>query len=210
MPVKARLIGNGLLAIIACVLVACGLAYAANTAEDFDYLNAEGHTVETTHRAKYRFKLSKSFKPLGEFHHQPVYEGVRFNVSLAAFAREDRLLMIHAEMHTDGSGGLDYSKLTPVELGGVRFTSREQCVTLADVRDPYSNPELRFVRERGFVILPPLYLKQFFTTSPDTTSEVVLTFARRVESCASEQLTPQFKAQVDKELRSALKSIEAR
>jgi hypothetical protein len=197
------------LVVLVCVLVVCGLLRAA-TAQTFDYLNVDGNTVETTHPAKYRFKLSKALKPLGEFHHQPVYEGVRFNVSLAAFAREDRLLMVHAEMHTDQSGGLDYSKLPPAEVRGVRFNMREQCVTLADVRDPYGNPELRFVRDRGFVVLPPLYLRQFYATSPDGTAEVVLTYATRVESCGGDALTAEFKAGVEKELRSAVKSVEAR
>ena len=78
---------------------------------NFDYLMVRGNTLESTHKAKYRLKIDKSFTPLGEFHHQPIYDGVKFNVSMAAFSKGDSIILMHAEMHTDGSGGLDYSKL---------------------------------------------------------------------------------------------------
>ena len=65
---------------------------------------------------------------------------MKFNVSMAAFSKGDSIILMHAEMHTDGSGGLDYSKLKAETLNGIKFTSREQCVTPADVPD--SNPEL--------------------------------------------------------------------
>ena len=171
----------------------------------FDYLKVSGHTVESTHKARYRLKVDRSFRPLGEFHHRPVYEGVRFNVSLAAFARGDRVIMMHAETHADGSGGLDYSRLKPETLGGVRFNSREQCAAPADLPDPYVNPEFRFLRDKGFAVVLPVYVKQYFATSPDGTAEVVLTYGRRVPSCGAETLTPAFRAEVGREVRALMK-----
>lgn len=84
-----------------------------------DYLKVKGHKIESTHQTRFELKVDKSYKFLGEFHHQPIYEEKQFNVSLAAFAKGDALVLIHAETHTDGSGGLDYSRLTPVVFSGI-------------------------------------------------------------------------------------------
>jgi len=102
---------------------------------------------------------------------------------MAAFAKLDQLILIHAEMHTDNSGGLDYSKLAPASLSGIAFTSKEQCVTAEDEPDPDSNPQLRFLRDKGYAMVFPMYLKQYFTTSRDGRAELVLTFGQRVASC---------------------------
>src|SRR4051812_33779681 len=96
----------------------------------FDYLKVNGHKVQTTHQLNYRLEIDKSYRLLGETNHQPTFDGKEFNVSLAAYARNASFVMIHAETHTDGSGGLDYSKLKPETFGGINFTSREQCAEL--------------------------------------------------------------------------------
>src|SRR5256885_3029746 len=106
----------------------------------FDYLKVKGNTVQSTHQIKDVFKIDKSFTRLGEYHHQPTYGDRKFNVSVAAYARGERLIMIHAEAHTDNSGGLDYSNLKPDPVDGINFTSREQCAVLAEIPDPYSIP----------------------------------------------------------------------
>lgn len=171
----------------------------------FDYLRVSGNGVRSTHRIRYSAKIDGSFKRLGEYHHQPTYDGKMFNVSAVAFARGDRLVMIHAEAHTDNSGGLDYSGLKPDPLGGINFTSREQCAALADIPDPYSIPDLRFLRDGGFTPAPAMFLKQFLIASPDGTSEFVLSYGSRVASCGDDVITSEFKAGIDRELRSAVK-----
>ena len=181
------------------------LGHAGPGGVKFDYLKVRGNTAESTHKAKYKLEIDKSFKPLGEFHHQPVYEGVQFNVSLAAFSRGESIVMMHAETHTDGSGGLDYSKLRPETLDGVKFNTREQCATPAEVPDPYSNPEFRFLRDKGFKAVLPIYLKQYLATSPDGAAEVVLSYGKRVAACGDATITPEFKAEVDREVRSSMK-----
>ena len=186
--------------VFSIIIILSGLVNA-----NHDYLKVKGHQVESTHQARFKLKVDKSYKLLGEFHHQPTYAEKQFNVSLAAFAKNDAVVLIHAETHTDGSGGLDYSKLTPVVFGDIKFTSREQCATPSDIPDPYSNPELRFVRDSGYNIALPMYLKQYFVTSSDGRAEIVLTYGKRVASCGDETITSAFKEQADREMRAAVK-----
>ena len=130
-----------------------------------------------------------------------MYEGVQFNVSLTAFSRGESIIMMHAETHADGSGGLDYGKLKAETLDGVKFNTREQCATPAEVPDPYSNPEFHFLRDKGFNAVLPIYLKQYLATSPDGAAEIVLTYGKRVASCGDDTITDEFKAEVDREVR---------
>jgi hypothetical protein len=173
--------------------------------EKFDYLDARGNTLRSTHKVSLKLKVNKSFKFLGEFHHQPIYADKQFNVSLAAFAKDEAVILVHAETHTDGSGGLDYNNLTPAKLGKINFNFREQCVTAAEIPDPYVNPELRFLRDKGFAVTLPLYLRQYFTTAPDGTAEYVLTYGKRVSACGVSTLTSEFKNQIDHDVRSLVK-----
>ena len=171
----------------------------------FDYLSVKGRKVESTHRIKYRLEVDTSFKLLGEYHHQPTYAGKMFNVSVAAYAQGERLLMIHAEAHTDGSGGLDYTNLKPDPLNGISFNSREQCAVLAEIPDPDSIPDLRFLKEKGFNPRPAMFLKQYLIASADGSAEYVLSYGRRVASCSNEVITPQFKSEIEREAKALLK-----
>ncbi|HZB43808.1 MAG TPA: hypothetical protein VE360_01120 [Pyrinomonadaceae bacterium] len=188
--------------LIILVGVAACVALTSFAQDKFDYLKVEGQTVESTHKLRYVARIDKSFKPLGEHHHQPTYGAKMFNVSVAAYARGDDLVMIHAEAHTDGSGGLDYSNLKPDPLGGIGFTSREQCAVLAEIPDPYSIPDLRFLRDKGFTPAPAVFLKQYLIASPDGSAEYVYSYGRRVASCGDGVLTPAFKAGVERAARA--------
>ena len=184
-------------------------AFAHPLQSKFDYLKVNGNTVRSVHQIKYSLRVDKSFKFLGEYHHQPTYGGKQFNVSVAAYARGDRLVMVHAEAHTDNSGGLDYSNLKPDPVGGIKFTSREQCAVLAEIPDPESIPDLRFLREVGFAPAPAIFLKQYLIASPDGSAEYVLSYGNRVASCRDEIITPEFKAGIEREVRTLLR-IKAR
>jgi hypothetical protein len=128
-----------------------------------------------------------------------------FNVSVAAFAKGESILMVHAEAHADGSGGLDYSNLKPDPINGINFTSREQCALLSEIPDPYSIPDLRFLRDKGFDAAPAMYLKQYLIASKDGSAEFVLSYGKRVASCTGEVITPPFKAQIEREAKTFLK-----
>jgi hypothetical protein len=185
--------------------VVLGGIWADPNQHKFDYLKVKGNTVESVHKIRYVLKINKSFKLLGEYHHQPTYGEKMFNVSVAAYTRGESLIMIHAEAHTDNSGGLDYTNLKPDPLGGINFTSREQCAVLAELPDPYSIPDLRFLRDGGFSPAPAMFLKQYLIASPDGSAEYVLSYGKRVGSCGSEVITAEFKSRIDQESRATLK-----
>ncbi len=170
----------------------------------FNYLKIKGTKAETTHSLKYKFKVDKSYKFLAKTNYQPTFGGIGFNVSLAAFAANDRFIMIHAETHTDGSGGLDYSKLRPDRLDGLNFTSKEQCAELDPV-DINEEHDLRFLKENGFDPSPAVYIKQYFATSVDGTSEIVFTYGIRLANCKGEAVAPEFKQRIDIESKKAVK-----
>lgn len=188
------------LMLLGALLVAAPAAFAR---QGFDYLKVRGHTVESVHKIRFVARVDRSFRLLGEHHHRPTYGGKLFNVSVAAYARGDELVMIHAEAHADGSGGLDYSALRPDPLGGIPFTSREQCAVLAEIPNAYDSiPDLRFLRDRGFVPAPAVYLRQYLVASPDGSAEYVFSYGRRVASCAEAVVTPGLKAEVERAARA--------
>lgn len=182
------------------------VAALSNSAQNkFDYLKVEGNRVASIHQLKFVASIDKSFKFLGEYQHQPTYAGKMFNVSVAAFSKGDDLIMIHAEAHTDNSGGLDYTNLKPDPLYGINFTSREQCAVIAEIPDPDSIPDLRFLRERGFSPAPAMFLKQYLLASPDGSAEYVLTYGKRIASCGAGAVTPELKAKIERDVRNLVR-----
>lgn len=175
------------LTLILLFMFSLSVCATAQTSTDkgayFDYIDVRGNNVLTTHAAKYELTLDESFRYLGELHHQPIYNDVSFNVSMAVFSRDDSLLMVHAETHTDGSGGLDYSDLESAKLSGLPFTHRTQCASEEDKAELDDNPQIRFVRSKGFDLSIPFQLEQFFTTSKAGDAEVVISFGKAVQGC---------------------------
>ncbi len=180
----------------------------ADNRTKFDYLKVKGHTVETKHQARYKIKVGKSFQSLGEFHHQPIYENKQFNVSLAAFFKNEEIIMIHAETHTDGSGGLDYSNLKADSLNNLKFTSRDQCAPIEAEAELASNPEIKFLRGKGFSVVLPFYLKQYLTTAADGTAEVVISYGKHVGSCDEKTITDEFKKQIEQKVVENIKIVK--
>lgn len=172
------------LGLLLAFTVAAGAQESSEETVDFDYLDVSRYFVESTHGAKYGISISRSFNLVGRLDHKAVYDDVGFNISMAVFAREGDLLLIHAEKHTDGSGGLDYSDLEPAKLSGLAFTRRTQCASEEDKEELDSNPQIRFIRSKGFEVTVPFQLEQYFTTSRDGTSEVVISYGRGVKECS--------------------------
>jgi hypothetical protein len=139
--------------------------------------------------------------------HQSVYGKHQFNVSFAAFSNGPNLIMVHAETHTDGSGGLDYSDLKPTSLNGHAFTWREQCASAEDDKELKNNPQIQFLRTAGFDMKTPFYLRQLFTTSKKGTSEVVISYGREVPAC--DKITDDFRSKIEKEMEQAVKVRKA-
>ncbi len=177
--------------------------YAQARTTGFEYLKISKNSIETDHGANYKIKIDRSFKFLGQFSHQPTYGDKQFNVSFAAFTDGKDLIMIHAEKHSDGTGGLDYSDLSPTGLTGLAFTSRDQCAEAEDGAELDANPQIIFIRERGFAIKTPFFIKQFFTTDNDGTAEVVISYGRAVDGCA--RLDDGFEQEIMKQIHNNIR-----
>lgn len=61
------------------------------------------------------------------------------------------------------------------------------------------------MRDRGYNIALPIYLKQYFVASSAGAAEIVLTYGKRVASCGAETITFAFKEQADHEMRAIVK-----
>jgi hypothetical protein len=187
---------------VALLLVFANLFVTKAQNSKFDYLKIGKNSVKSTHQARYEIKIDKSFKPLGEFHHQPIYDKKQFNVSMTAFSDGENLILTHAETHTDGTGGLDYSDLSPVSLNGLNFTSREQCAGAEAEAAMNDNPQIKFIRSKGFNLSLPFYLKQFFVTSEDGKAEFVISYGKRIKSC--DNISEDFKLQIEQEIKNKI------
>ena len=187
---------------ILLLLIFAGPGTSFGQQEIFNYLRIDNNKVRTTHSAKYEVIVDRSFKLLGSFSHQPTY-AKQFNVSLAAFSDGVNLLMVHAEKHTDGSQGLDYSSLAPASLNGLKFTTRDQCASKDDDAELDSNPEIKFIRHTGYELRTPFFIRQFFATSKSGDAEIVISYGRKVGSCT--ELSEDFKLSIDLEIARLIK-----
>lgn len=175
-------------------------SFCLTAKSQFDYLKIKKQQVITTHQLQYKIKINKSFKFLGEFHHQPIYGKKEFNVSMAAFSDKKKLIMIHAETHTDKSGGLDYSNFPAISLSNLKFTTREQCTTSEDEAELSTNPQIEFIRKKGFNLTLPFFFKQYFATDSEGKSEIVISYGRQVSSCDEKTISTEFKKQIEVEI----------
>ena len=116
--------------------------------------------------------------------------------------------MIHAETHTDGSGGLDYSNLKADSLNNLKFTSRDQCAPIEAEAELTANPEIKFLRAKGFSVVLPFYLKQYLTTTADGTAEVVISYGKHVASCDEKTITGEFKKQIEQKVAENIKIVK--
>lgn len=129
---------------------------------------------------------------LGVTRFRESYGGPDFDVTATAFADDSVLIAVHAEVHADGSGGLDYSNLAPDSLAGIPFTSDVGCFDLREETDEdvAGNGFLRFLRSKGFSFDRAVVLKRYFTTNEAGSAEVVLSYGRIVGGCGADGAPP--------------------
>ena len=182
---------------------------SGSAAQVFDHLAVAGHAVSTTHGLPLSLTVPGDLRPLGETHFRESYGGPSFDVSATAFHDDSILVAIHAETHTDGSGGLDYSELSPDTLAGIAFNSRIDCFDLREetAEDIQANGFLRFLRDGGYDFDRALVLKRLFRTDSEGRAEVVLSYGREVPACGDSDLPAALAEDVDRGARSAFGSL---
>jgi len=175
----------------------------------FDYLKVENHTIVTNYPIHLTLSLDTSLTYIGKINFNAVYEKPN-NVSAVTFINDSLFIAIHAEMHSDSSGGIDYSNLKPDTLNNIPFNSREQCHNLKEISlDTINkNPYFDFLNQKNFSFKDVYFMKQYFATDAEGTAEYILSYGKKVQSCEEKYITSRFKWEVDKESKQIFNSIE--
>jgi hypothetical protein len=192
------------------ILLAGTAATAPVRAQEFDHLDVNGHRIATTHGLALRFTVPSQLQALGETHFRESYGGPSFDVSATAFASDSVLLAVHAETHTDGSGGLDYSEYPADTLAGWPLHSRIDCFDLREVAAEHveGNGFLRFLHGAGFDFDRALVLKRHYLVNEEGTAEVVLSYGRTVDACGSGEVPPDVATEVSLASRRAFADLQ--
>jgi hypothetical protein len=145
-------------------------------------LQFENGWLQSSHAIVMRLQQPEGFRPVEPVRHQSEFNGLPFDVSVAAYVAQDRFIMVHAETLTDGSGAIDYGTLPSETLSGITFGVRGQCAELSpEVIE--SEHDLKFLAEGGLEVLPAGYLRQYLLISPDRNSEYIVSVGQVVDSC---------------------------
>ena len=124
--------------------------HVATPTVDFNYISARDGRLRTLHDIKYEVAVTDDFELTESNSRVEAFNGTPYNISLAAFIANDRVLMIHAETVADSSGASDYSNLPQAEWPNDRFrSSGHVCIELpADEVD--GEHDLEWLRDNGF------------------------------------------------------------
>lgn len=154
--------------------------------EGFDYIKPDKNKITTNHFLKSELIIDDNYSHFGEANFIETYGGPYFNISTETFLRDDEIIIIHAEIKSDSSGGLDYSHLNPDSLNGYKYNSRISCFNLFEEseEDIKANKYLQFLKEKSFDFNKAIFIKQYFFTNEDGTAEVILSYGKIIKSCA--------------------------
>ena len=159
------------------------LAHGQANEPELSLLGFDRGVLITTHRLAYRIEASEAFTRAGPKHRQAVFDEVPFEISLAAFIRDDGAVMIHAERVADGSGASDYTHFPEADWPDGRFRLKPpECLELPlDAID--GEHDLEWLRDNGFPVSGTVHLEQYFASTADFNEELVISFFLKVESC---------------------------
>lgn len=188
--------------LVLCLLV----SFCSNKNESFSFLKFKNNRLHASHEIPLAVEVADGYYKAGPINHHPIFNNHPFKVSLAAFVGDSSFIMVHAEKLVDNSGTLDYSDLDSTKFKGFAFVMRNQCAELTDeIID--EEHDLSFLKRNGFDLRPAVYLRQFLTTTDDGNSEVVLSYGKRVNSCADDEINTLFEEKFSRELNTQIISI---
>ncbi|MCL6699170.1 hypothetical protein LZ496_10310 [Sphingomonas sp. NSE70-1] len=113
-----------------------------------------------------------------------IFEGHPYEVSLAALAGKNAVVMLHAERVADDSGASNYDNLPSSPWAGFRL--RSQCARIA-ATDVAEEHDLKWLADRGWNPVGDLALEQHLKSTSDHNREVVVTLAMKVKSCSDKR-----------------------
>jgi hypothetical protein len=160
-----------------------GSAHGEANEPELSLLGFDRGVLITTHRLAYRIEASETFTRAVPKHRRAVFNDVPFEISLAAFIRDDGAVMIHAERVADGSGASDYTHFPEADWPDGRFRLKPpECLELPPEAIDGEH-DLEWLRDNGFLASGTLHLEQYFASTADFNEELVISFLLKVDSC---------------------------
>lgn len=150
----------------------------------FRYITVEQHALRSAVGVPVKVGAPSDFRLLAPTSRRAVFGNHPYEVSLGALARDDAVVMLHAEKVSDGSGASNYDKLPASPLAG--FHIRSQCASIG-ADDVLGEHDLNWLAQRGWNPVGNLALEQHLKSSPDHNREVVVSFITKVKDCSDKQ-----------------------
>lgn len=159
-------------------------ATSAASVIDFAYVSVGDGRIRTLHDLKYVVSMNADFHVIPPKSRVARFNSTPYRISLAAFINEDSSLMIHAEEVADASGASDYSHLAPTDWPDATFrSSGPDCLEIPG-EEVDGEHDLLWLRKNGFEPSGSFVYAQYYATTDDMNSELVISMLQRVASCA--------------------------
>jgi hypothetical protein len=161
----------------------------ATPSVDFNYISVSDNRIQTLHDIQIEVSATDGFRATEPKNRVDEFNGTPYNISLAALIDDNSALMIHAETVADLSGASDYSNLPQANWPDESFRSGgPQCMEIpAEAIE--GEHDLEWLRDNGFEPSGTLVFAQYFATTADKNSEIVLSLLVHVASCGDESAT---------------------
>ncbi len=153
---------------------------------DFTYISVSNGRIRTLHQLEYEIAVAGDFSITEPKSRVDVFGHTPYRISLAAFIGDDRALMIHAEEVADLSGASDYSHLSMAEWPDKTFRSSDPSCLHIPPEEVEGEHDLQWLRQNGFEPSGNILYAQYFATTADMNTEIVITMLQHVGSCDDE------------------------
>jgi hypothetical protein len=150
---------------------------------DFEYISVRDEKIYTLHGLKYAVSMDGDFKVTMPINRVARFNDTPYRISLAAFISDDSALTIHAEEVADSSGASNYSHLPPAQWPDDSFRSSDPDCLQISIEEVEGEHDLLWLRQNGFEPSGSIVYAQFFSTTADMNSEIVISLLHRVASC---------------------------
>ena len=150
---------------------------------DFAFISVSGDRIQTLHDLKYAVSMAEGFRVTEPKNRIDHFGDTPYKISLAAFTNPASALMIHAEEVADSSGASDYSHLPVATWPNEEFRSGGPLCIDVPAEEVDGEHDLLFLRQNGFEPSGSMVFAQYFATTADMNSEIVISLLHRVASC---------------------------
>ena len=158
----------------------------AGSTVDFDYISVRDGRIRTLHEIMYEVEVSGDFAITKSTSRVDQFNGTPYKISLAAFIGNDSALMIHAEKVADLSGASDYSNLPQAEWPDETFRSSGHVCLEIPTAEVEGEHDLQWLQNNGFEPAGTILFAQYFATTADRNTEIVISILQHVPACDDE------------------------